>query len=233
MRLSDSQMSLIPPEATSPEAFVGVGFPERAKAYPRLRYMGSKHKLLPFGSGRRWPTFISILPSTSPTPSAGLIQKSSSPRIATSTSGSPITFAAKISSRRISPSATCAAITSITPTPACSTPSRNPKRSLNAPVNHGVRPQQHCRCGADQARRVRGVVEGNARHTQAAADESLSPGFPHLRHLPRQRCLEHPFFTAARARTTEPEWNCSTSLSGQARRGYVKLALAAARARRP
>jgi adenine-specific DNA-methyltransferase len=48
MRLSDSQMSLIPPEATSPEAFVGVGFPERAKAYPRLRYMGSKHKLLPW-----------------------------------------------------------------------------------------------------------------------------------------------------------------------------------------
>jgi DNA adenine methylase/adenine-specific DNA-methyltransferase len=48
MRTSDLQMSLILAESLPHSAHSELTFPERAKAYPRLRYMGSKHKLLPW-----------------------------------------------------------------------------------------------------------------------------------------------------------------------------------------
>src|SRR5688572_19434019 len=48
MRLSEAQMSLVLSEpATTVPPFTRT-FPERAKRYPRLRYMGNKNKLLPW-----------------------------------------------------------------------------------------------------------------------------------------------------------------------------------------
>lgn len=46
MRLSEAQMSLVLPEPTTAAPPFTRTFPERAKRYPRLRYMGSKNKLL-------------------------------------------------------------------------------------------------------------------------------------------------------------------------------------------
>jgi adenine-specific DNA-methyltransferase len=48
MRPSEAQMSLALSSASTNPITLSVTFPERAKRYPRLRYMGSKHKLLPW-----------------------------------------------------------------------------------------------------------------------------------------------------------------------------------------
>lgn len=48
MRLSEAQMSLVLPEPVTSAPRFPRTFPERAKRYPRLRYMGSKNKLLPW-----------------------------------------------------------------------------------------------------------------------------------------------------------------------------------------
>lgn len=53
MRPSEAQMSLALPTVTTNPISSSITFPERAKRYPRLRYMGSKHKLLPW----IWETF--------------------------------------------------------------------------------------------------------------------------------------------------------------------------------
>lgn len=48
MRPSEAQMSLVLSEPTTAAHPFPRTFPERAKRYPRLRYMGSKNKLLPW-----------------------------------------------------------------------------------------------------------------------------------------------------------------------------------------
>jgi adenine-specific DNA-methyltransferase len=48
MRTSGAQMSLALPESVFAAAPPTDSFPERARQYPRLRYMGSKNKLLPW-----------------------------------------------------------------------------------------------------------------------------------------------------------------------------------------
>jgi len=48
MRTSETQMSLVTPELGNIVTCVGPVFPEQEKRYPRLRYMGSKNKLLPW-----------------------------------------------------------------------------------------------------------------------------------------------------------------------------------------
>lgn len=56
MRPSEAQMSLALPAVTANPAALGLSFPERARRYPRLRYMGSKHKLLPW----IWETLVDL-----------------------------------------------------------------------------------------------------------------------------------------------------------------------------
>lgn len=56
MRPSEAQMSLALPALPIPSIPVSRTFPERAKRYPRLRYMGSKNKLLPW----IWETLVEL-----------------------------------------------------------------------------------------------------------------------------------------------------------------------------
>ncbi|MDQ6799350.1 MAG: DNA adenine methylase [Acidobacteriota bacterium] len=49
-------MSLVLPDSSTSKSQVTAVFPERAKNYPRLRYMGSKHKLLQW----IWQTLVEI-----------------------------------------------------------------------------------------------------------------------------------------------------------------------------
>jgi adenine-specific DNA-methyltransferase len=56
MRPSQAQMSLGLPEIPSTAPPLRRSFPERAKQYPRLRYMGSKNKLLPW----IWETVVDL-----------------------------------------------------------------------------------------------------------------------------------------------------------------------------
>jgi len=79
MRPSALQMSLVLPQAPASET---IAFPERAAAYPRLRYMGSKHKLLPW----IWQTlagleFDSALDLFSGTASVAYLMKSMGKRV--------------------------------------------------------------------------------------------------------------------------------------------------------
>jgi adenine-specific DNA-methyltransferase len=56
MRPSEAQMSLALPELPPPSSPFHREFPARAKRYPRLRYMGSKNKLLPW----IWETLVEL-----------------------------------------------------------------------------------------------------------------------------------------------------------------------------
>lgn len=56
MRPSEAQMALILPELPAPSTPAPLGFPERARRYPRLRYMGNKNKLLPW----IWETLVEL-----------------------------------------------------------------------------------------------------------------------------------------------------------------------------
>ncbi|HEX9983912.1 MAG TPA: DNA adenine methylase [Thermoanaerobaculia bacterium] len=84
MRLSEAQMSLALPELTSASTSFHASFPERAKRYPRLRYMGNKNKLLPW----IWETlaeldFDSALDLFSGTASVGYLFKAMGKRVVT------------------------------------------------------------------------------------------------------------------------------------------------------
>lgn len=84
MRPSEAQMSLALPELTSASTPLHGAFPERAKRYPRLRYMGSKNKLLPW----IWETlaeldFDSALDLFSGTASVGYLFKTMGKRVVT------------------------------------------------------------------------------------------------------------------------------------------------------
>lgn len=84
MRLSEAQMSLVLPEPTTAAPPFSGTFPERAKRYPRLRYMGSKNRLLPW----IWETlaaldFDSALDLFSGTASVGYLFKAMGKRVVT------------------------------------------------------------------------------------------------------------------------------------------------------
>jgi len=84
MRPSEAQMSLVLPELTTAVPPFPGAFPERAKRYPRLRYMGSKNRLLPW----IWKTlgeleFDSALDLFSGTASVGYLFKAMGKRVVT------------------------------------------------------------------------------------------------------------------------------------------------------
>jgi DNA adenine methylase/adenine-specific DNA-methyltransferase len=56
MRPSEAQMSLALPEPPGTLVALSRTFPERARQYPRLRYMGNKNKLLPW----IWETLVDL-----------------------------------------------------------------------------------------------------------------------------------------------------------------------------
>lgn len=56
MRTSETQMSLVLTDPASTNFPIPITFPERAARYPRLRYMGGKHKLLPW----IWETLVEL-----------------------------------------------------------------------------------------------------------------------------------------------------------------------------
>ena len=83
MRLSETQMSLLVSQPPTAAARFD-SFPEQAKRYPRLRYMGSKNKLLPW----IWETlsdleFDSALDLFSGTASVGYLLKAMGKRVVT------------------------------------------------------------------------------------------------------------------------------------------------------
>ena len=84
MRPSEAQMSLAIPALPTSSIPLSLSFPERAKRYPRLRYMGNKNKLLPW----IWETLVelefdSALDLFSGTASVGYLFKAMGKRVVT------------------------------------------------------------------------------------------------------------------------------------------------------
>src|SRR5580765_6415518 len=84
MRPSEAQMSLALPQLLASPVPLRRVFPERAKRYPRLRYMGNKHKLLPW----IWQNLVdldfdSVLDLFSGTGSVGYLFKVMGKRVVT------------------------------------------------------------------------------------------------------------------------------------------------------